>query len=84
MDERVAAFRIGNAGTATSPVLGRRSVAAPPKAVAAAAKSLPVAAQKRAVAAPKRVAAGANGGGPVGRMRTAIASAINDDDWKEF
>ena len=85
MDERIAAFRIGDAGTATSPVLGRRSVAAPPKAVAAAAKSLPVAAPKRAVAAPKRVAAGANGGGgPVGRMRTAIASAINDDDWKEF
>jgi methyl-accepting chemotaxis protein len=84
MDERVAAFRIGNAGNAASAAVAKRSVAVSPKAVAAAAKSQPIAAPKRAVAGPKRAGAGVNGGGPVGRMRAAIASAINDDDWKEF
>jgi methyl-accepting chemotaxis protein len=82
MDERAASFRIGNARQATSAVVAKRAVAASPKAVAAAAKSQPIPAQKRAVTAPRR--AGANGGGPVGRMHATIASAINDDDWKEF
>ncbi len=36
-------------------------------------------------AAPKRAAAGANGGGSVGRMQAALASAVNEDpNWKEF
>ena len=82
MDERVAAFRIGNAGHATSAVVAKRAVAASPKAAAVAAKSQSTTAPKRAVAAPRRAAA--NGGGPVGRMHASIASAINDDDWKEF
>ena len=35
-------------------------------------------------AAPKR-AAGLNGGGPVGRMQSALATAVrNDPDWQEF
>ena len=34
-------------------------------------------------AAPKR--AGLNGGGPVGRMHAALATAVrNDPDWQEF
>jgi methyl-accepting chemotaxis protein len=82
MDERVAAFRIGKAGGATSSMDSARSIAAQPIAVAATVKSLPSAAPKRSVAAPKRT--GANGRGAVGRMQAAIASAINEDDWKEF
>jgi methyl-accepting chemotaxis protein len=82
MDERVAAFRIGNAGGVASSTDNMRSVAAKPIAVAGTVKSQPSAAPKRSVAAPKR--AGANGRGAVGRMQAAIASAINEDDWKEF
>ena len=41
--------------------------------------------KQQPVAAPKRAPAGANGGGPVGRMQTALATAVqNDPDWKEF
>ena len=37
------------------------------------------------VAVPKRVVAANRGGGPVGRMQTALATAIHDDpEWKEF
>ena len=83
MDERVAAFRIGNAGGAMSSTDNMRSVATKPIGVAGTVKPQPSAAPKRPVAAaPKR--AGANGRGAVGRMQTAIASAVNEDDWKEF
>jgi methyl-accepting chemotaxis protein len=42
------------------------------------------AAPKQPVAAPKRAVAG-NSGGPVGRMQTALATAVKaDPDWKEF
>jgi methyl-accepting chemotaxis protein len=83
MDERVAAFRIGNAGGAMSSTDNMRSVATKPIGVAGTVKPQPSAAPKRPVAAaPKR--AGANGRGAVGRMQAAIASAVNEDDWKEF
>jgi hypothetical protein len=56
-------------------------VAAPPKPAAAPARK-----PEAVTAPPKRVAAAAvRGGGPVGRMQTALATAIHDDpDWKEF
>jgi methyl-accepting chemotaxis protein len=86
MDERVAAFRIdGGAATAVAaPVRVQRPLAQPSRGPAA--KSPPIVTPRRAaVAAPKRAVAGANGGGPVGRMQAAIATAVNaDDDWKEF
>jgi methyl-accepting chemotaxis protein len=74
MDERVASFRIDNgAGVAVRPSRAETKVQ-------------PIAAAKRApVAAPKRVASAVRGGGPVGRTRTALATAIQEDpEWKEF
>jgi methyl-accepting chemotaxis protein len=84
MDERVAAFHLDVAGAAAAPARVQRPVAQPSRGPAA--KAPPIVTPKRApLAAPKRAAAGANGGGPVGRMQAAIATAINtDDDWKEF
>jgi electron transfer flavoprotein alpha subunit len=85
MTERVAFFRIdhGVAGAA-SPRVEMKAQAQP--IAAAASRATPVAAAKRPpVVAPKRVAAAGRGGGPVGRMQAALASAIHDDpEWKEF
>jgi methyl-accepting chemotaxis protein len=82
MDERVAFFRIDEGtedGHAAQPPAAHEQqpvVAVPLRGPAA---------KKPPVAAPKRVAAGANGGGPVGRMQTALATAVKrDPDWKEF
>jgi methyl-accepting chemotaxis protein len=83
MDERVAAFRLrAHVARATA-----EDDAGEPVHSAPAAKP----ATKPAVVAkpaPKRAAAAANrslnGGGPVGRMQTALATAVKADDWKEF
>jgi methyl-accepting chemotaxis protein len=75
MDERVAFFRIDNAAEGGQTVQPAEAFEQRP---AAAPKQQPV-------AAPRRVAAGANGGGPVGRMHAALATAVQSDpDWKEF
>ncbi len=83
MDQRVAFFRIdGNAAVAEP---ARADVKAQPKA--AAAPRTPAAAPKRPPIVTPRRAAAANGrgGGPVGRMQAALATAIHDDpEWKEF
>jgi methyl-accepting chemotaxis protein len=84
MDERVAAFRIDNASHASSSIVNKRTATLQPKAVAATVTSRPIVAAKRAVASSKRAGAGTNGRGPVGRMQAAVASAISEDDWKEF
>jgi methyl-accepting chemotaxis protein len=72
MNERVAAFRVGDA---LSPAVKPQSVAE---------RSEP--AKSRPIAAPRRIAAGgANGSGPVPRMQAQLAQAVNQDaDWKEF
>ena len=81
MDERVAFFRIDGAAAAEP---ARAEAKVQPRA--AAASRTPAAAPKRPpVVAPKRAAANGRGGGPVGRMQTALATAIHDDpEWKEF
>ncbi len=95
MDERVAFFKLDNAAEdrpaakpATQPAGTReqRPAAAPPSRGPAAALSRgPVAQKQPATPAPKRAAASSNGGGPVRRMQTALATAIkNEPDWKEF
>jgi hypothetical protein len=84
MDERVAAFRIDNAGHATSSIVNKRSATVQPKAVAVTVTSRAIVAAKRPVAPSKRAGAVMNGRGPVGRMQAAVASAISEDDWKEF
>jgi methyl-accepting chemotaxis protein len=83
MDERVAFFKLDDAAESERPapvtdVHERRPAATPPSRGPAAPKKQPV-------AAPRRAAAGANGGGPVGRMQAALATAVQDDpDWQEF
>jgi methyl-accepting chemotaxis protein len=84
MDERVTSFQIDeNAGAWQTK---RPEAARERPSVAAAPAKAPATAPKRQPAvAPKRAAAGSNGGGPVGRMQTALATAVkNDADWKEF
>jgi methyl-accepting chemotaxis protein len=75
MDQRVGVFRLDEAASAHVP----RPVASVPRAPAAALKR-PAPVPK---AAPKRAASG--GGGPVGRMQSALATAVQaNPDWKEF
>jgi methyl-accepting chemotaxis protein len=82
MDERVAFFRIDQNAEVEHMA---QAVAAREQHSVVAMPSRGPAAKKPPVAAPKRVAAGANGGGPVGRMQTALATAVKrDPDWKEF
>jgi methyl-accepting chemotaxis protein len=85
MDERVAFFHIdGNAAVAAPSRVEPR--AQPVAAAAAPAARAPAAVPKRApIATPKRAVANGRGGGPVGRMQAALATAIQDDpEWKEF
>jgi methyl-accepting chemotaxis protein len=73
MGERIAFFQFDDAAKAGPTVQ-------PAEAVEQRAAAAP---RQQPVAAPKRVAAG--GGGPVGRMHAALATAVqNDPDWKEF
>jgi methyl-accepting chemotaxis protein len=82
MDERVAFFRID--GAAAGAAAPRAETKVQPMA-APASKAAPAAAKRPPVAAPKRAASAVRGGGPVGRMQTALATAIHDDpEWKEF
>jgi hypothetical protein len=90
MTEQVSVFRIdGDAEDdqavavakqpVTSPAAKTTRPAAPRPAAKPAAK--PIA---RPTSKPK-AAAGMNGGGPVGRMQTALAAAIKDSpEWEEF
>jgi methyl-accepting chemotaxis protein len=80
MSERVAFFRLGQ--TQTRAASGERPA---PAARPQAAATRPASGTKAPPAAPpKRAAAGA-GRGPVGRMQTALATAVKDDpDWQEF
>jgi methyl-accepting chemotaxis protein len=83
MDQRVAFFHIDGNAAVSDPA--RADVKAQPKA--AAAPRTPAAAVKRPPVVTPRRAAAANGrgGGPVGRMQAALATAIHDDpEWKEF
>ena len=77
MDERVSIFRVDEAVAASAPAsidpAPIRSAASNPRIAARQAST----AGKRSVAATNR--------GPVGRMQTALASAVkNDPDWQEF
>jgi len=84
MDERVSFFRIGGAQTSGAAGPANAAAAARPALALAVAASRPATARATPAAAPKRSVAAA-GGGPVGRMRTALATAIQPDaDDKEF
>jgi len=73
MDQRVGVFRLDESATVHTPRL------------AAPAPRAPAAAFKRPAPAPKAAPKRAASGGPVGRMQTALATAVQADaDWKEF
>jgi methyl-accepting chemotaxis protein len=73
MDQRVGVFRLDESATVHTPRL------------AAPARRAPAAALKRPAPAPKAAPKRAASGGPVGRMQTALATAVQADaDWKEF
>jgi methyl-accepting chemotaxis protein len=88
MDERVSFFKLA-AGSDVAPAAPAKPVPHKPTAVMAptrgpaAKKPQPAAAPKHApAAAPKQAAAG---GGPVGKMQAALATAVGaEPDWKEF
>ena len=82
MDERVAFFRIDGNAAVSEPAHVETRV----QPIAAAAPRTPAAAPKKPpVVTPRRAAANGRGGGPVGRMQAALATAIHDDpEWKEF
>jgi methyl-accepting chemotaxis protein len=70
MSDEVGVFRVDEAEDERPAVAPKRPVAAPAKPAKPAA--------------PKRAAA-LNGGGPVGRMQAALATAVRSDpDWQEF
>jgi methyl-accepting chemotaxis protein len=81
MDQQVAFFHTDTRGAEAPPAPAARAAAPRP----AAAAGRPAAAPKRP-AAPQKPAAKLNGGGgPVGRMQSALATAVQEDaDWKEF
>ena len=77
MDERVSFFRVSDSDTGQS----KHPVRAPDKRPAGAVRSQDTS-KRQPVAVPKRAAAG---GGPVGQMQSALATAVNGDaNWKEF
>ena len=81
MDERVSFFKL--ATTAEERQAAQPATARAPRPATAAPSRGP-AAKQQPVAAPKRAAA-SNTGGPVRRMRTALATAIKSEpEWKEF
>ncbi len=81
MDERVSFFKLDDA-------VGHRHAAQPTVVRdqhSPAAVPLLGPAAKKPVAEPKQAAAGGNGGGPVARMQTVLAAAVNSErNWKEF
>jgi methyl-accepting chemotaxis protein len=80
MDDQVAFFQIGNDNDDASRAHDRNDKAAfRPKAAAPKRQ----AAKHQPVVQMKQTGAG-NSGGPVKKMQTALATAVNSDDWKEF
>jgi methyl-accepting chemotaxis protein len=89
MDERVAFFQLGDAGQIEAAPVQRAAVGLPKSQPAAALRGGNGASRPKPTArpepdaAPKRAAV--RGGGPVGRMHAALATAIKSDpEWQEF
>jgi methyl-accepting chemotaxis protein len=83
MDERVAFFQIDSATEGGQPM--RQAEAHEKRAAVSVPLRGPAAAKKQPAAAPKRASTGGHSRGPVGRMQTALATAVNEEPgWKEF
>ena len=88
MTEQVAVFRLDGSAPPASAHTAKAAMA-PAKAPVRAPIQPPKPAARPATAAKPRPAvqskaAGTNGGGPVGRMQNALATAIKDTEWEEF
>jgi methyl-accepting chemotaxis protein len=82
MDDEVSVFRVDGSASAAAPAAPKRPPVVAPKPARAELKAPP---GKSAGAA----RSGANGSAavrrnPVGRMQTALATAVNGEEWKEF
>jgi hypothetical protein len=91
MNERIAAFRIGDGEAASSRSRGPRPAGHAKITPAAATRpqwptaKAADAAKPKPVAAPKRAANGGNGVGAVPRMQAAVAAALaSDPQWRNF
>ena len=86
MDERVAMSRLREGADQANARGGRRSRQPQrPGRSLLPRRSPNSAARKPVAAATNAVAVAGRRGGPVGRMQTQLATAINQDaDWKEF
>ncbi len=83
LNERVALFRIDEAA-AMAPGMAHRAPTPAARSSQAEISQAGPGGKGAKTSSPKRAAAAANGG-PIGRTRTALASAIkNEPDWKEF
>ena len=83
LNERVALFRIDEAA-AMAPGMAHRAPTLAARSSQAEISQAAPGGKGAKTSSPKRAAAAANGG-PIGRTRTALASAIkNEPDWKEF
>ena len=81
MDDEVSVFRVDDSADA-APVAAKRPAAPAPKAASKAAEAKAPAGKPAGAAR-----AGMNGSakrGPVGHMQAALATAVNDPEWKEF
>ena len=85
MDDEVSVFRVDASAAGASTAPQKRPAAAAPRAGEAKAPSTKAAGQKPAPATRTSGNGRANGAGhPVGRMQAALATAVNNEDWKEF
>ncbi len=87
MDQRVAFFQIEDAvavGQNTRPIVTKHAASLSPARRPMAKKQKSAEAEGQPALAPKRAVA-SHGGGPVGHMQAALATAIKEEpNWKEF
>jgi methyl-accepting chemotaxis protein len=84
MDDEVSVFQVDNSAAQAVGAVRHRpaaesAIARPASRTSAAIKAPPA----KSNGAHRKGANGATAGGPVGRMQTALATAVNED-WKEF
>ncbi len=86
MTEQVAVFRLDDGAQPPAVAVAKQPTSAPaPKAALRAAAPKPATKPAAKPVTKPKAAAGMNGGGPVGRMQTALAAAIKDGpEWEEF
>ncbi len=87
MTEQVAVFRLGDGGHATDAIVASTRPAPGPTKKAPAGPAAKAPAKPAVKLAPKpavKPSASAPSGGPVGRMQSALATAIKDTEWEEF